>query len=109
VNAGRRGRWPVYGHKDITAGINIESPKSFQENDLTKKILDSPLREVHTRIIDMIGKDTWEQEFVMKCLDGFIQCLKVMDSDYETIDLLTHEPRMRLMEILHEEMKRKIG
>jgi len=45
----------------------------------------------------------------MKCLDGFIQCLKVMDSDYETIDLLTHEPRMRLMEILHEEMKRKIG
>lgn len=78
-----------------------------EEKELVKKILDSPLREVHKRIVDMIGKDIWDQEFVMKCLDGFIQCLKVMDSDYETIDLLTHEHKIKLMQLIYKEMREK--
>lgn len=63
--------------------------KAVAENELAQTLLDTPLRKVYGRIISMIGKDIWDQRFVARLLDGFEQCLKAIDSDYETIDLLT--------------------
>ena len=63
--------------------------RAVSDSELAQKLLNTSLREVYLRIISMIGKDVWDQEFVSKLLDGFIQCLKALDSDYETIDILT--------------------
>uniref|UniRef100_A0A6M3MG45 Uncharacterized protein n=1 Tax=viral metagenome TaxID=1070528 RepID=A0A6M3MG45_9ZZZZ len=60
------------------------------------ELLDTPLRKVYGRIISMIGVDIWDQRFVRDCLDGFAQCLKTLDADYETIDLLTLYYHMKL-------------
>ena len=70
--------------------------KAVAESELAQKLLDTPLREVYARIISMIGVDVWEQSFVAKLLDGFDQCLKALDADYETIDLLTMIHHLRL-------------
>lgn len=63
--------------------------KRIQESELAQQFLNTPLREVYYRIQAMIGKPLWDQSFVLKCLKGFEQCVKVLDSDYDTVDLLT--------------------
>ena len=70
--------------------------RAVAESELAQKLLDTPLRTVYTRIISMIGKDTWDQEFVTKLLNGFEQCIKALDADYDTIDLLTMIHYLRL-------------
>lgn len=70
--------------------------KAVAESELAQKLLDTPLRTVYDRIISMIGKDIWDQVFVAKLLDGFEQCLKALDADYDTIDLLTMIHHLRL-------------
>lgn len=66
-----------------------EQRKAVADSKLAQKLLNTPLREVYQRIISMVGKAVWDQSFVAKLFDGFEQCLKALDSDYETIDLLT--------------------
>jgi len=63
--------------------------QAIAENELAQRLLNTPLREVYRRILSMIGSPTWEQRFVAKLLNGFEQCLKALDADYDTIDLLT--------------------
>lgn len=70
--------------------------KAVAESELAQKLLDTTLREVYARIISMIGVDVWDQVFVAKLLDGFEQCLKALDADYDTIDLLTMIHHLRL-------------
>lgn len=70
--------------------------KAVADNELATQLLNTPLRKVYERIISMIGKDIWDQRFVSKLLDGFEQCLKALDADYETIDLLTLYYHMKL-------------
>jgi len=62
---------------------------AIAENEFAQKLLDTPLRKVYERIIRMVGKKMWDQEFVAKLLHGFEQCLLALDADYDTIDLLT--------------------
>lgn len=76
--------------------MNEEQERAVAESELAQKLLDTPLREVYRRIISMIGKSIWDQRFVLKLLDGFEQCLKALDSDYDTLDLLTFYYRMKL-------------
>jgi len=73
--------------------------KAIQEDSYAQKLLDTPLREVYERIKKMIGKPVWDQKFVAKCLLGFEQCLKVLDADYETIDLLNGYYHLQLPEV----------
>jgi len=73
-----------------------EQEKAVAENEFAQKLLDTPLRKIYGRIISMIGIEIWDQKFVVKLLDGFEQCLKVLDADYETIDLLTMFYHMKL-------------
>jgi len=73
-----------------------EQEKTVAKNEFAQKLLDTPLRKVYGRIISMIGADLWDQLFVAKLLDGFEQCLKALDADYETIDLLTMFYHMKL-------------
>lgn len=61
-----------------------------------QRLLNAPLREIYTRIISMIGVEIWDQNFVARLLNGFEQCLKVLDTDYDTIDLLTLYYREKL-------------
>jgi len=70
--------------------------RAVAESELAQKLLDTPLRKVYERIISMIGVSVWDQAFVAKLLDGFEQCLKALDADYETIDLLTMIHHLRL-------------
>ena len=77
--------------------MTIEEQKNAVANsELAQKLLDTKLRDVYDRIISMIGVEIWDQKFVAKLLNGFEQCLKALDSDYETIDLLTFYYRMKL-------------
>lgn len=76
--------------------MSEEQEKAVAESEMAQKLLDAPLREVYRRIISMIGKSIWDQRFVLKLLDGFEQCLKALDADYDTIDLLTLYYRMKL-------------
>lgn len=61
-----------------------------------QRLLNAPLREIYIRIISMIGVEIWDQNFVARLLNGFEQCLKVLDTDYDTIDLLTLYYREKL-------------
>lgn len=70
--------------------------RAVAENEFAQSLLDTPLRKVYGQIISMVGVEIWDQRFVAKLLDGFEQCLKALDSDYETIDLLTSFYRMKL-------------
>ena len=74
--------------------------KAIRENEYAQKLLDTSLREVYKRIKKMIGKSIWDQKFVAKCLHGFEQCLKVLDADYDTIDLLTSYYYCQLPEVV---------
>ena len=76
--------------------MSEEQDKAVAESELAQKLLDTSLRKVYGRIISMIGADLWDQLFVAKLLDGFEQCLKALDADYETIDLLTMFYHMKL-------------
>ncbi len=80
--------------------------KAVAESELAQKLLDTPLRKVYARIISMIGVPSWDQAFVARLLEGFEQCLKALDADYETIDLLTMIHHLRLgVELGFEEEK----
>jgi hypothetical protein len=76
--------------------MSEEQERAVAESEEVQKLLDIPLRKVYARIISMIGVDAWDQHFVSGLLDGFEQCLKALDADYETIDLLTLYYRMKL-------------
>ena len=77
--------------------MTIEEQKNAVANsELAQNLLDTKLQDVYDRIISMIGVEIWDQKFVAKLLNGFEQCLKALDSDYETIDLLTFYYRMKL-------------
>lgn len=80
----------------VTRHPALEQDRAVAESEEAQKLLDTPLRKVYARIISMIGVDVWDQVFVAKLLDGFEQCLKALDADYETIDLLTFYYRMKL-------------
>jgi len=69
--------------------LSAELEKAIAQDDFAQNLLDTPLRKVYEQIKGMVGKELWDQGFVAKCLDGFEQCLKVLDADYDTIDLLT--------------------
>jgi hypothetical protein len=73
-----------------------EQERVVAESEEAQRFLDTPLRKVYTRIISMIGVDIWDQIFVDLLLDGFDSCLKALDADYETIDLLTLYYHMKL-------------
>jgi 6,7-dimethyl-8-ribityllumazine synthase len=76
--------------------MSEEQERAVAESEEVQKLLDTPLRMVYARIISMIGVATWDQHFVSGLLDGFEQCLKALDADYDTIDLLTSYYRMKL-------------
>ena len=76
--------------------------KAIEENEFAQKLLNTPLREVYERIKSVIGKQTWDQRFVAKLLRGFEQCLKALDADYDTIDLLTFYYYCQLPEVSEE-------
>jgi len=73
--------------KEDQAKKDVEN--AIAENEFAQKLLDTPLRKVYERIVGMVGKKMWDQKFVAKLLHGFEQCLKALDADYDTIDLLT--------------------
>ena len=69
--------------------VELKVQKAIEESELAKKLLNTPMRQVYESIIAMIGKPQWDQKFVARLLNGFAQCLKALDADYETIVLLT--------------------
>jgi hypothetical protein len=65
--------------------------KKIKESEITQKVLNTPLQKAYDSIISMIHNKNWDQGFVKKLFLGFMQVLKALDCDYETIDDLTLE------------------
>ena len=76
--------------------IEEKQEKAVAENELAQKLLDTSLRKVYESIISMVGNENWDQLFVAGLFNGFEQCLKALDADYKTIDLLTSFYHMKI-------------